>query len=200
MGLGGSREFNLPRRPPNFSAWTFSRPRFPTPNGSGPFLENRQRSTKQISTMRQGWHHHLPCVKDHSHPTPHLWKLHLTAYSTLHAGSTSDAVKAGFDSAEAFRNFSNSYRSWSNKSGLKLGISTKKLNSTRLSSKKSAIDIFQFLLKKPIISISPSSAGCSLVVLLQHWIQQVPTAKWITSTSEASQATRKCKAPGLSFV
>ena len=23
MGLGGSREFNLPRRPPNFSAWTF---------------------------------------------------------------------------------------------------------------------------------------------------------------------------------
>ena len=23
MGLGGRREFNLPRRPPNFSAWTF---------------------------------------------------------------------------------------------------------------------------------------------------------------------------------
>ena len=33
---------------------------------------------------------------------------------------------------------------------------------------KSEIDIFQILLTKPIISISPSSAGCSVVALLQR--------------------------------
>ena len=119
-----------------------------------------------------------------------LWKLHLTAYSTLHEMDSTRRIFLEFQ--QLLSVMKKQVRSQIGNINQKAQFNSSFLN-------KSAIDIF--LLTKPIISISPSSAGCSLVVLLQHWIQRVPTAKWNPwPTSEASKTTRKCKAPWLSFV
>ena len=190
MGPGGSCKFHLPSRVPQKKVHGPCHD-FQLPNGAALF--GLLPTVKQADVHHeQGWHHHLLWVKDDSHRfPPHLWKLHLTAYEYPSLRCDKWCCQSWIRHRQSF---SSSYRSWSNKSCLKLGISTK--NSIQLIFPQKICNWYHQI-PLNLISISPSSwfsFGCACTRTLDS------TEPRDLSTSEAAKATRKCKAPRLRFV